>query len=87
MAKQNKSDASGVVRKLLAVAAGALAARVAFKMTEKLWTKGLRQDLPGESGEESVAKAVAWVGLTAAVVGMAREAVRQLVAGSSTRAD
>lgn len=67
-----------IARKLLAVAMGALAAKFALMAVEAVWTKGLRQELPDMSDEESMARKVAWIGLTAASVGMAREVVRQL---------
>lgn len=70
----------GVSRKLLAIALGALAAKFAMMAVEQIWTKGFHQDLPDMSDEESMAKKVAWIGLTAAAVGMAREAARQLTA-------
>jgi len=64
----------------MALAMGALAAKFAMMAVEKVWTKGFRQDLPEMSEEESMGKKVAWIGLTAAAVGMAREAARQLTA-------
>jgi hypothetical protein len=70
----------GLVRKLLAVALGALAAKFAMMAVEQLWTKALRQELPTELEEESLMRKVAWIGLTAAAVGMAREAARELAA-------
>lgn len=70
----------GVSRKLMALAFGALAAKFAMMAVEQIWTKGFHQDLPQMSDEESMAKKVAWIGLTAAAVGMAREAARQLTA-------
>ena len=73
----------GLFRKLVALALGALAARFAMLAVEQLWTKAFRQDLPGMTEDESMAKKVAWIGLTAAAVGMAREAARQLAAPSA----
>jgi hypothetical protein len=70
----------GKVRTLLAVVLGAAAAKVALKGAEKLWTSGFRQDLPGTSEQESIAKKAAWVALSAALVGVARELVRDLAA-------
>ena len=74
---------AGLARKVLALAMGALAAKFALMAVEQVWTKGFRQDLPGTSEEESVAKKVVWIGLTAAAVGMAREAARHLSAPRS----
>lgn len=70
----------GLARKLVALALGALAAKLAMMAVEQLWTRGLHQNLPEMTDEESVAKKVAWIGITAAAVGMAREAARQLAA-------
>jgi hypothetical protein len=70
----------GIFRKLLALAAGALAARLAIAAVEKLWTKGLRQDLPEMSEYESLGKKLAWIGMTAAAVGIARELAREITA-------
>jgi len=64
---------------------GALAAKFALMAVEQVWTKGFRQDLPEMSEAESMAKKVAWIGLTAAAVGMAREAARQLTAPKSVQ--
>lgn len=72
------SSKGGFPRKLIALALGALAARFAMMAVEQLWTKAFRQEVPGMTEEESMAKKVAWIGLTAAAVGMAREAARQL---------
>ena len=73
----------GLARKLVALALGALAARFAMMAVEQLWTKAFRQEVPGMTEEESMARKVAWIGLTAAAVGMAREAARQLAAPSA----
>lgn len=70
----------GVARKLVALAMGALAAKLALMAVEKIWTKGFHQGVPEMTDEESLGKKVAWIGLTAAAVGMAREAARQLTA-------
>ncbi|MFN2611495.1 MAG: DUF4235 domain-containing protein [Actinomycetota bacterium] len=70
----------GATRKLLAIALGAVAARLAMMAVEQIWTKALRQQLPGEDEEQSIAQKVAWIGLTAAAVGMAREAAKELAA-------
>ncbi len=70
----------GLARKLLAVALGALAAKFALMAVEQLWTKGFKQELPDLDDEESMGRKIAWIGLTAASVGMAREIVRQLTA-------
>ncbi len=76
----NVESKGGLARKLMALAAGALAAKLAMMAVEQIWTKGLKQDLPEFTDEESLGKKVAWIGLTAAAVGMAREAVRQVTA-------
>ncbi len=70
----------GIARKLLALAMGAFAAKLALMAVEQVWTKGFHKDLPEMSEEESMAKKVAWIGLTATAVGMARETARQLTA-------
>lgn len=70
----------GLARKVFALAMGALAAKFAMMAVEQLWTKGLRQELPGFTDEESVGRKIAWIGLTAAAVGMSRELVRELTA-------
>ena len=70
----------GLARKLFAVAMGALAAKFAMMAVEALWTRGLRQELPEMSDEESLGRKVAWIGLTAAAVGIAREVARELTA-------
>ncbi|HVE75467.1 MAG TPA: hypothetical protein VND22_01730 [Actinomycetota bacterium] len=70
----------GMARKIAALAAGALAAKFAMMAVELLWTKGLKRDLPEMSDEESIALKIAWIGLTAASVGMARELARELTA-------
>jgi len=83
----NLERKGGLARKLLALAMGALAAKFALMAVEQVWTKGFRQDLPEMSEAESMAKKVAWIGLTAAAVGMAREAARQLTAPKSAPAE
>lgn len=76
----NVERKGGLARKLMALAAGALAAKLAMMAVEQIWTRGLKQDLPEFTEEESMGKKVAWIGLTAAAVGMAREVVRQVAA-------
>jgi len=76
----------GLARKMAALAMGALAAKFAMMAVEQFWTKGLKQDLPEMSDQESMARKVAWIGLTAAAVGMAREAARQLTAPKAANA-
>jgi hypothetical protein len=70
----------GLGRKLVAIALGAVAAKVALKAVEQVWTKGLRKPVPDVDDEKSMATKVAWMGITAAAVGMAREMVRELTA-------
>jgi len=70
----------GLARKLLAFAVGALAAKFAMSAVEQIWTRGFRKGIPEMSEEESVLTKVAWIGLTAAAVGMARELARELTA-------
>lgn len=69
----------GLVRKLLALGLGALAAKFAMMAVEKLWIKGLHRDIPDDE-EASMGTKLAWMGITAAAVGMAREMVRELTA-------
>lgn len=76
----NTEQKGGLARKLFAIAMGAMAAKLAMLAVEQIWTRGLKQDLPTMGEEESIARKVAWIGLTAAAVGMAREATRQLTA-------
>lgn len=71
---------------MFALAMGAMAAKLALMAVEQLWTKGLHRDLPEMTDEESMATKVAWIGLTAAAVGMAREAARQLTAPKAANA-
>jgi hypothetical protein len=68
----------GLGRKLLALALAALAARLAMMAVELVWTKGLRRDIPEMSEAESIMTKAAWVGLTAAAVGIARELAKGL---------
>ena len=63
----------GFARKILAILLAAIAARLAMMAVEVFWTKGLRRDLPEMSETESALSKAAWVGLTAAAVGIARE--------------
>lgn len=68
----------GFGRKLLAIVLGALAARMAIMAVELFWTKGLRKDIPEMSDAESAFRKAAWVGLTAAAVGIARELAKSV---------
>ena len=70
----------GLARKLVAFALGAVAAKLAISAVEQFWTRGLRKGVPEMSPEESIMTKVAWIGLTAAAVGMARELARELAA-------
>ena len=70
----------GLARKLVAIILGAIAAKVALKAVEKVWTKGLHKPVPDLDQEASMGRKLAWMGITAAAVGMAREMVRQLTA-------
>lgn len=70
----------GFTRKIAALALGALAAKFALMAIERVWTKGLGRDVPGDLDEESVAASLLWIGITAAAVALAREAVRQMLA-------
>lgn len=70
----------GLARKLLAFSLAAVAARLAMAAVEQIWTRGLRKGVPEMTQEESILTKVAWIGLTAAVVGMARELARELAA-------
>lgn len=69
----------GVGNKLLAVGLGFVAAKLALVVIEQIWTKGLRRPLP-DADEASTANKVAWMGVTAAAVGMARELAKELAA-------
>ncbi|MGH2772621.1 MAG: DUF4235 domain-containing protein [Actinomycetota bacterium] len=70
----------GLARKVAALALGALAAKIALMAVEKVWTKGFGRDIPEMTDEESLGRKIAWIGLTAAAVGMAREAARSITA-------
>ena len=70
----------GLARKILALILGALAAKLAMTAVEQFWTRGLRKDVPEMSGAESALKKVAWIGLTAAAVGIARQLAREVTA-------
>lgn len=69
----------GVAQKLLALGLSALAAKLTMMAVEKFWTKGLHKPIP-DPDEASMATKIAWMGVTAAAVGMAREMVRELTA-------
>ena len=69
----------GLAQKLMALALSALAAKLALAAIEQLWTKGLHKPIPKDD-ESSIATKLAWMGVTAAAVGMAREMVRELTA-------
>jgi hypothetical protein len=75
----------GLVRKLTAVAAGAVAAKFAMKAVEQLWKKGFRSEPPRMVPQESKLRKAAWVGLTAAGVGVARQLTRDAVAPKARR--
>ncbi len=77
MAKTERSG--GMAQKLLALGLSALAAKLTLMAVEKFWTKGLHKPLPDDD-EASMANKMAWMGVTAAAVGMAREMVRELTA-------
>lgn len=77
-----KAKLPSVGRRILTLILGAVAAKLAMSALEQIWTKGLRQDLPDRSEQRSLLKKVAWVGLAAATVTLARELVRELVARS-----
>jgi hypothetical protein len=70
----------GLGRSLLAIVLSAIAAKLALKAVEQIWTKGLHKSVPDIDEESSLATKMAWMGVTAAVVGMAREIVRELTA-------
>jgi hypothetical protein len=70
----------GLVRSLVALALSAIAAKLALKAVEQLWTRGLHKSVPDIDEEASLGNKMAWMGVTAAVVGMAREIVRELTA-------
>lgn len=63
----------------MAIAAGALAAKAAMTLVEAVWTKALKKDLPQMEEGESTVEKLAWIALTAAAVGVARELGREAV--------
>lgn len=69
----------GLGNKVLGIALGVVAAKFALMATEKVWTKGFHRPLP-DADDASMANKVAWMGVTAAAVGMARELARQVAA-------
>jgi hypothetical protein len=69
----------GLAQKLLALALSALAAKIALAAIEQIWTRGLHKPIPKDD-ESSLGTKLAWMGVTAAAVGMAREMVRELTA-------
>ena len=71
--------AGGLAQKLLALALSALAAKIALAAIEQIWTRGLHKPIPKDD-ESSLGTKLAWMGVTAAAVGMAREMVRELTA-------
>ena len=70
----------GLLRSLLAVVLSAIAGKLALKAVEQIWTRGLHKSVPDIDEESSLGNKMAWMGVTAAVVGMAREIVRELTA-------
>jgi hypothetical protein len=70
----------GIVRGIVALLLGTIAAKLALKGAEKIWTAGLRQDLPEMRRDEPMVKKAAWIALSAALVGVARELARDLAA-------
>jgi len=76
MSKQS----DGFARKIAAIALGALAAKLALMALEQAWTKGLGREVPGNLDEDSAAANLVWIGITAAGVALAREAVQQMLA-------
>lgn len=76
MATERKGN---MAQKLMALGLSALAAKLTLMAVEKVWTKGLHKRIPGED-EGTLASKMAWMGVTAAAVGMAREMVRELTA-------
>jgi hypothetical protein len=70
----------GLARSLVAIVLSAIAAKLAMKAVEQIWTKGLHKSVPDVDEESSLGNKMAWMGITAAVVGMAREIVRELTA-------
>jgi hypothetical protein len=78
MAKTQRKG--GIGRGVLALVLGAAAAKLAMKGAEKIWTSGFRQNLPEMRQGEPVGKKAAWIALSAALVGVARELVKDLTA-------
>jgi hypothetical protein len=70
----------GIARSLVALAVGTMAAKLALKGAEKIWTAGFHQDVPRMDERESLARKAAWVALSAALVGVARELAKDLTA-------
>jgi len=71
----------GLARSLVALALGTIAAKVALKGAEKIWTAAFRQsEVPSMDEDESIARKAAWIALSAALVGVARELAKDLAA-------
>ena len=71
----------GLARSLVAIALGTVAAKLALKGAEKIWTTGFRQsEVPSMDEDESIARKAAWIALSAALVGVARELAKDLTA-------
>ena len=70
----------GIGRGVLALILGAAAAKLATRSAEKIWTAGLHRDVPSMRRDESVLEKAAWIALSAALVGVARELAKDLAA-------
>lgn len=72
-------------RRLAAALVAAAAAKVALKLLEGAWTKGVGKELPDESELSTLSEKVIWVALAAAFVAAARELTRQFINPASER--
>jgi hypothetical protein len=70
----------GIGRGVLALILGAAAAKLATRSAEKIWTSGLHRDVPAMRRDESILEKAAWIALSAALVGVARELAKDIAA-------
>jgi hypothetical protein len=84
MAKTERKG--GMARTVAAVVLGGVAAKIATKGAEKIWTKGFRQDVPLMQQGEPLMKKAAWLALSSALVGVARELARDFAAPKAQEA-
>jgi hypothetical protein len=72
-------------RRLAAALVAAAAAKVALKLLEGAWTKGVGKELPDERDVSPLSEKVIWVALAAATVAAARELTREFISPSPER--